>query len=116
MQTYRSSPEVTTKLRPKKTLAFQGIPLRSKAIVAPCTEVVTAYGVEKGFAENVERFVAKLEADMPEGCFGGAVGTETVTGHEAATLLLGWTEVEAHVKAKSIENGGESCSSCWRMR
>lgn len=84
---------------------------------APTTEVFTAFGAEPGCLDNVREFVAKVEADRPEGCLGvvaGPVEEEiakegAVAGAKgpAVVMMLGWEGVEEHMRAKGMEGGGE---------
>jgi hypothetical protein len=81
-------------------------PLR--ALGAPCTEVVTAFGVEPQFIENCRGFAEKVDGGRVDGYHGygcGEVLAEIAKGDEekapAAMLIIGWDSKEAHVAAKS---------------
>jgi len=83
------------------------------ALAAPCTEVMTGYGVEKEtFMGQCTEFMAKVDAGvgMTDGYHGYALGGETLSdiqkGREGESgkgvvLLLGWDSKEAHVQAKA---------------
>ncbi|KAL2020884.1 hypothetical protein VTK56DRAFT_7875 [Thermocarpiscus australiensis] len=105
---YRSSP-LASSLEAKETLAFalssERAPRGGSAVFeAPCTEVFTAFGVEEGFADNVGRFVEKVDAEAPVGYKGAAYGegvrAEGDDGEEVVRVLIGWTSKEAHFEAK----------------
>jgi hypothetical protein len=83
----------------------------SAALQAPCTEVMTAYGVEDAFLGQVVEFMAKVDGGVgkEDGYHGYAIGGETLgdiqKGPEGekgkgVVLILGWDSKEAHVQAK----------------
>jgi heme-degrading monooxygenase HmoA len=72
-------------------------------IEGPCTEIATANGLESGFLDNMQLFLAKIDADKAKGYLGSACG-KTLDG-DMARLVIGWESREAHLEAKSIPGG-----------
>jgi hypothetical protein len=83
---------------------------------APTTEIFTGFGAEPGFADSVQTFAVKVNAEWPAGYYGSASGPvdgdvkgPTEAGDGAAVkLVLGWESLEAHAAVKA--NGGEFLS------
>jgi hypothetical protein len=83
------------------------------ALDAPCTEVMTAYGVEEGtFFGQCAEFMDKVDSGVgkDDGYHGYVLGGETLgdirKGEEGEMgkglfLVLGWDSKEAHVQAKA---------------
>ncbi|KAK4250824.1 hypothetical protein C7999DRAFT_28653 [Corynascus novoguineensis] len=73
------------------------------AVAAPCTEVFTAYGAEDGFLGNLDQFLDAVNANAPEGFYGGSPGEGVALkeGDEKVVRgVLGWKSREAHFEAK----------------
>jgi hypothetical protein len=88
----------------------KGVP--TAALNAPCTEVMTAYGVEEGtFLKQCGLFMDRVDAGVgrDEGYHGYALGGETLgdvkkvdggPSGKGVVLILGWDSKEAHLQAK----------------
>lgn len=82
---------------------------------APCTEIVTAYGIQDGFEKNIHDFLVKVDAEKLAGYQGGAIGKvdEEISKEEggekgpALMLVVGWDSLEAHTDAAKAKPGGE---------
>ncbi|PKS10577.1 hypothetical protein jhhlp_002331 [Lomentospora prolificans] len=80
-----------------------------KALGAPCTEVVTAYGVEPAFISQCHDFISKVDTGKLEGYHGYGLGevqqdiARDGKGDKgpAVILIIGWDSKEAHLEAKA---------------
>ncbi|KAG7292388.1 hypothetical protein NEMBOFW57_002423 [Staphylotrichum longicolle] len=107
----RGGAKVQTQVKVNETLGFDASPSASaaweRALMAPCTEVFTAFGAEDGFVGNVWRFVSALDVRPPEGYEGAAVGEgiqvgldDDKEGEVVVRMVIGWVSREAHLEAK----------------
>ncbi|CAI4216758.1 unnamed protein product [Parascedosporium putredinis] len=79
------------------------------ALDVPCTEFVTAYGVEPTFIGRCREFITKVDASHLEGYHGYAFGevdqhiAKDAKGQKAPAVILivGWDSKEAHIEAKA---------------
>jgi hypothetical protein len=92
------------------------VELQTLAVLqAPCTEIVTAYGIQDGFEKNVRDFAAKVDAEKLAGYHGGDIAkvAEEISKEDggekgpALMLVIGWDSLEAHTTAAKAKPGGE---------
>jgi quinol monooxygenase YgiN len=88
-------------------VSLEGSP--EKALDVPCTEVLTAYGVEPAFIGQCRDFIVKLDAGKLAGYHGYGLGevhqdiAKDSAGEKgpAVILIIGWDSKEAHLEAKA---------------